>query len=253
MIFDTVKSSFHDLEKLKFSLQIWNEHWYPKICEFLDIDDYEDLKSLQQIIQFHPSNYSEIKLRNMLEEKLVYAIAPGIHLEEDFSEYLENHAKASDILISADGATSFLISQGIIPNFIVTDLDGVIGDQLTAQLKGSIPIVHVHGDNLDAVKANITQISKGSFIISTQTTPLPGSFNFFGFTDGDRIICLSTLMSASKIGLIGFDFGTKIGKYSKISELNKEAKERKLKKFIIAKSIINWCSNTGQDIFLVKK
>ncbi len=253
MIFDTVESSFYELEELKFSLQIWDEYWYPKICEFLNIDDNEDLKALQQIIQSHPSNYSEIKLRNILEEKLVYAIAPGIHLEEDFSEYLEKHAKASDVLISADGATSYVISQGIIPNFIVTDLDGAIGDQLTAQLKGSIPIVHVHGDNLEAVKANITQISKKPFIISTQTTPLPGSFNFFGFTDGDRIICLSTLMSASKIGLIGYDFGTKIGKYSKMSKLNKEAKKRKLKKFTVAKSIINWCSNTGQDIFLVKK
>ena len=165
MIFDTVESSFYELEKLKFSLQIWDEHWYPKICEFLNIDDNEDLKALQEIIQSHPSNYSEIKLRNILEEKLVYAIAPGIHLEENFSEYLEKHAKASDVLISADGATSYVISQGIVPNFIVTDLDGAIGDQLTAQLKGSIPIVHVHGDNLEAVKANIVQISKKSFII----------------------------------------------------------------------------------------
>ena len=158
----------------------------------------------------------------------------------------------SDILISADGATSYLVSKGIIPHFIVTDLDGIIQDQLEAQIKGSVPIVHIHGDNINAINRNIDQISKREFLITTQTLPLPGSFNFFGFTDGDRIVCLSTLMSASTIGLIGFDFGPEIGRYSKANQLNEEARNRKQKKFVIAKSIINWCSNTNQEIFFIK-
>ena len=254
MIFETDESSpFFQLEKLDFSQQIWIEKWYPLICEFLNIDSKEDLNALEEILREYPSNISEEDLFRLIKNKTIYAIAPGVNLEEEFSRYLNNYAKSSDILISADGATSYVISEGKIPNLIVTDLDGTIQDQLGAQIKGSIPIVHIHGDNLTAVSQNIDQISKKEFLITTQTIPLPGSYNFYGFTDGDRIVCLSTLMSASKIGLIGFDFGSEIGKYSKSNQLNEDASKRKQKKFTIAKSIINWCSNTGQEIFLVKE
>jgi uncharacterized Rossmann fold enzyme len=254
MIFETDESSpFFRLEKLSFTQQIWIENWYPLICEFLNIDSKEDLNALEEILQTNPSKISEEDLLKIIKNKAVYAIAPGVYLEEEFSRYLDNYAQSSDILISADGATSYVISKGIIPNLIVTDLDGTIQDQLGAQIKGSIPIVHIHGDNLTTVSQNIDQLSKKEFLITTQTTPLPGSFNFCGFTDGDRIVCLSTLMSASKIGLIGFDFGSEIGKYSKSSQLNEDAIKRKQKKFTIAKSVINWCSNAGQEIFLVKE
>ena len=252
MIFDTSKSPFYELEKLEFSLQIWIEQWYPLICDFLKIDSEEDFEALKNILELHPSNISEDDLLHMIKNRTVYAIAPGMNLEEEFAEYLENYSQPSDILISADGATSYLVSKGVIPHFIVTDLDGIILDQLDAQIKGSVPIIHIHGDNINTVKRNIDQISKGGFLITTQTLPLPGSFNFFGFTDGDRIVCLSTLMSASAIGLIGFDFGSEIGKYSKADQLDEEARKRKQKKFIIAKSIINWCSNTDQKIFFIK-
>ncbi len=252
MIFETHNSPFSKLEIMEFSLQVWVEEWYPLICDFLKIDSKEDLKALKNILEKHPSNISEEHLLHLIKDRIVYAIAPGLNLEDEFTEYLEKYADSSDVLISADGATSYLVAEGIIPDFIVTDLDGTIQDQLDAQKEGSIPIVHIHGDNIGTINENINQISKGEFLITTQTHPLPGSYNFLGFTDGDRIVCLSTLMSASKIGLIGFDFGNEIGKYSKVIQLDEEARNRKLKKFIIAKSIMNWCSNTNQEIFLVK-
>ena len=55
-------------------------------------------------------------------------------------------------------------------------------------------------------------------------------------------------MKAKEIILLGFDFGSEIGKYSKNGSIDEDFKTRKMKKFVIGKSIINWCSNTGQPI-----
>ncbi len=122
-------------------------------------------------------------------------------------------------------------------------------DQILAQKKGSTLLLHVHGDNRNLVEKNIEEISKGNFIITTQSDPIGGTSNFLGFTDGDRAVCLSALMKAKSVTLLGFDFGYKIGKFSK-NILSEEKKERKFKKFTIAKSIINWCANTGLKIYL---
>ena len=88
-------------------------------------------------------------------------------------------------------------------------------------------------------------------MITTQSKPVNGTFNFLGFTDGDRAVCLSSLLKASTATLIGFDFGQTIGKFSKENIFSESMKQRKLKKFTIAKSIINWCAKSGLKIDFV--
>ena len=64
-------------------------------------------------------------------------------------------------------------------------------------------------------------------------------FNFGGFTDGDRAIFLAFYFQAPIIGLIGFDFGKKIGKYSlSHPKIVKDFAKKKLK-FEIAIRLIN--------------
>ncbi|GAH28725.1 unnamed protein product, partial [marine sediment metagenome] len=82
---------------------------------------------------------------------------------------------------------------------IVTDFDGKIADQISALERGSILLVHSHGDNLNTLRKYLPKIVSGSFVITTQVNPLPGSSNFLGFTDGDRAVCLATVMSAKRI------------------------------------------------------
>ena len=53
--------------------------------------------------------------------------------------------------------------------------------------------------------------------------------NFGGFTDGDRCVFLAEYFNASKIVLIGMDFGQEIGKYSKHKVMNRKTKIKKLK------------------------
>ena len=250
MIYNTENSPFKDLESTPFSEKSWLNFWYPKICEFLHLSPEEDLLALESSLTKLSSNFSLNNLVNLLESKRVIAIAPGIHLEKEIDEYLQREKKSRDVLVSADGATSYLLSRDIIPHIIVSDLDGNASDQLEAQKKGSVILLHIHGDNYKKIEPFFKEISARNFLITTQIHPLPNSFNFFGFTDGDRIVCLSTYMKTAEIVLIGYDFGSEIGKFSKNGSLDERFKERKMKKFVIGKSIINWCSNQGQKISL---
>ena len=249
MIYDTKDSPFKEFENMDFSLSIWLEFWYPHICKFLEISSEKDELALKEVLEIVKSNISSEELRNTISKgNRILIIAPGERVEDQFELYLPLINQKDTILISADGATSILLEKGFIPHIIVTDLDGDLNDQFKAQKAGSILLIHIHGDNISTIRSNIDNIRKNNFLFTTQTEPLPGSYNFYGFTDGDRAVCMSTLMKAKEIILSGFDFGTVIGKYSKQYKINEEMRKRKMKKFLIAKSIINWCANTEQKI-----
>ena len=247
MIFETSESPFHILEKLEFSEKAWLQHWYPLICAFLEIIPEEDETALRNIISKCKSNINIEELQEILFEKEAYVFAPGPSLEEQFHS-LDLSSNSDNVLISADGATSFLLAQNIIPDIVVSDLDGQVNEQIIAQKQGSILLVHIHSHNILTVEEVISQLCKGRLVITTQLNPINGSYNFLGFTDGDRGVCLSAWGKAVKTVLVGFDFGDKIGRYSKVKKLTGQQKDRKLKKFVIAKSVINWCTHNGCKI-----
>ncbi len=252
MIFDTKESIFHKYEKHDFTLHNWLTHWYPQICNYLNLDSQMDFISLETILTEYSSNYSDNDLKLKLHDKDIFILAPGIYMEEEFGEYLQHKTSKDKILISIDGATSYAISRDIIPDLIVTDFDGKIEDQISALNQGSILVVHSHGDNLETLRKYLPEIVSGSFMITTQIKPQPGSSNFLGFTDGDRAVCLATMMSAKKIFLLGFDLSSSISSYSKPSPLDSIQRDRKFRKFEIAKSVVNWCVHNGQKIYFYK-
>ncbi|MGA9099465.1 MAG: 6-hydroxymethylpterin diphosphokinase MptE-like protein, partial [Methanotrichaceae archaeon] len=108
------------------------------------------------------------------------------------------------IFIAADGATETLINRSIIPQIIVTDLDGPFYAILQANELGSIIVVHAHGDNIDATLKYVPQLN--NVIGTTQSRPLENIYNFGGFTDGDRCVFLAKHLGASEIKLVGFDY-----------------------------------------------
>ncbi len=252
MIFDTEESPFKEFEKLDFTLITWLNHWYPKVCDFLSIDMSEDALALHDILKRITSSITPYDLLKSIISKgnKIMVFAPGVNLESEFEKHSHHFKDEGCVFIAADGATTYLVEQGFIPHIIVTDMDGNLEKQFEAQASGSILVVHVHGDNKDIILKNLDNFSSSNFLITTQREPLPGSANFFGFTDGDRAVCLATPMTEKEIRLIGFDFGPEIGKYSKNYKLDNNMKQRKLKKFIIAKSVINWCANTGQRFLM---
>ena len=76
------------------------------------------------------------------------------------------------IFIAADGATSVLLKAGVVPEIIVTDLDGCMDDILRANQMGSIVVVHAHGDNQDLLREYVPQLR--NVIGTTQTRPPHG-------------------------------------------------------------------------------
>ncbi len=118
------------------------------------------------------------------------------------------------VTIAADGATSAFIENNMLPDIIVTDLDGYIPDQLEANSKGALVLVHAHGDNIAALNKWVPKF-KGKILGTTQVQPKVHNnvYNFGGFTDGDRAVYLAAHFKAKKINLLGFNF-TEVGKYS---------------------------------------
>jgi len=139
-------------------------------------------------------------LRNAIQGKDILVCGKAPRLKDDIKKI--DFKKF--VVIAADGATSILLNAGITPDIIVTDLDGNMDDEALANEKGAIMVVHAHGDNIDALSAEVPGLKR--IIGTTQSKPLKNVYNFGGFSDGDRSVFLAREMGAKSITLIGFDF-----------------------------------------------
>ncbi len=130
--------------------------------------------------------------------------------------------RISGVVLAADEATSVLATHEIHPDAIVTDLDGLVEDQIRANRKGAIAVVHAHGDNIPAIERWAPRF-EGPTVATTQAEPFEGVHNFGGFTDGDRAVLLAAHFGARSIRLVGFDFTRPNRK-----DVPAEVKQRKL-------------------------
>src|SRR3989449_4743177 len=122
-------------------------------------------------------------LRKIIRGKEVTVAGNGPNLEDEIGE-------ARGVLLTADEATSVALGRGLLPAILVTDLDGVVADQVKANTEGTIAVIHGHGDNGPAVREWAPRFSGGT-VATTQSRPLGGLRNFGGFTDGDRAVFLA--------------------------------------------------------------
>ena len=114
--------------------------------------------------------------------------------------------RQDQVIIAADGATTVLMANRMIPDVIVTDLDGIVGDIISASRKGSFVVVHAHGDNIPAVASVVPSLNRDRVLGTTQSEPFDGIYNFGGFTDGDRCVFLAKAFNAASVTLFGFDY-----------------------------------------------
>ncbi len=152
----------------------------------------------------HPEKSADLGvLRGLIKDRvtLVCGNAPCL------SDELVSVDKCDLTVIAADGATTKLLNKGIVPHIIVTDLDGDIEMELLANKRGSLMVIHAHGDNIDRLKAYVPQFT--GVIGSTQTKPLHNVHNFGGFSDGDRCVYIAKEFGAANISLMGFDLDDK--------------------------------------------
>ena len=109
-------------------------------------------------------------------------------------------------------------------------------------------VVHAHGDNSERI--NLVKYFKNC-IGTTQTKPIGKVNNFGGFTDGDRCVFLADYFKAKKIILLGMDFGTRIGRYSKNKVENRTTKIAKLRR---GKKLLEWLAKKSKsDLYSTTK
>lgn len=108
-------------------------------------------------------------------------------------------------IIAADGAAERCLDAGIVPDVVTTDLDGPVAAEATANARGSLVVVHAHGDNLDEVERWVPEFD-GELAGSWAGPPEPSLVDVGGFTDGDRAGFLAAHLGATRLLLWGFDF-----------------------------------------------
>lgn len=159
--------------------------------------DEEAALLLSDMISENALDITKLKEKIQGKDVLVCGNAPTLYHELDRIDINKY------VIMAADGATSILIEKNIIPDIIVTDLDGYMPDEILANKKGAIMVVHAHGDNMD--KLGMVRELK-NVVPTTQAEPLSNVYNFGGLSDGDRCVFLSHAFNARSIMLIGFYF-----------------------------------------------
>ena len=197
--------------------------------------DTQSAKLLNSLLQ---KKTPSIGIRDLIKDKPVFVIGAGPSLPSCIS-ILKRHKKITKIV--ADGATKAIIENGLRPDIVVTDLDGDIKSLKKAGSKNTIMVVHAHGDNSE--KLHLLKYFKNC-VGTTQTKPIGKIHNFGGFTDGDRCVFLANHFQAKKIILLGMDFGTRIGKYSKTRVLNRTIKIKKLRR---GKKLLEWLAKKSES------
>ena len=215
------------------------DYWYPLIMDdfgFSRVDDELSAKILNdEIRKIGKFDINHVHVNNQC---IIFGAGPSIKKHIGYIKehvFIENYT-----LIAADGATTALIEEGIIPDFIVTDLDGKIGSIIEANKRGSVLHVHAHGDNIDKIEKYLPKLDK--IIPTCQSNPFDLLENYGGFTDGDRAAHIAVYsLKMTKIILAGMDFGDIITNYSRpeIGVKLKQADEIKKKKLFYAKILIN--------------
>ncbi len=193
------------------------DEWEPLYTEILadfGFDRSEDEKSariLSDLLGDHAGRLQDLEDIISGRDVSVCGNAPSLGADIGSIESTESLKPVEQIrqnraIIAADGATTVLLKNRMVPDVIVTDLDGIIDDIISASKKGSFVVVHAHGDNIPAVRSVVPRLERARVLGTTQSKPFDNIHNFGGFSDGDRCVFLAKAFHARSIALFGFDY-----------------------------------------------
>lgn len=174
---------------------------YLQICEDFGFTPDSDSMSVRMLKAVTPNLdlCDEDAIVPLIGETVtVVGDSPG--LEEDIARH-----PPEGCVIASGSSVLRLLRQNIVPQIVVTDLDGNINAQLEASSEGAVTLILAHGDNMDLVR-QFAPLFTGPVVLTTQGRPENTVFDFGGFTDGDRAVCLAREFGARRILLLGFDF-----------------------------------------------
>ena len=218
---------------------------YRSILKELSYSEKKDKESAIILDSILKKNNNNQKITKLIQGKTVFVIGSGPSLSFAIPK-LKKFKKS--IKIAADSSLKPLLENGIVPDIIVTDLDGDEDAIKKLSKKKSIFVIHAHGDNIKKLQM-VKEIK--NCIGTTQTTPFNKIQNFGGFTDGDRGVFLASHFEAKKIILFGMDFGKQIGKFSNTKKSDRDTKLKKLK---IGEELLIWLSTiTKSELFTTSR
>ncbi len=116
-------------------------------------------------------------------------------------------ARSADQCIAVSGAAKVLTDHGIEPDLVVTDLDGTPGTAEQLSKEGVPVAIHGHGDNIETLRSLVPGFDLEHVLGTTQVEPVPGVYNFGGFTDGDRAAFLADQFGAASLRFPGWELG----------------------------------------------
>jgi len=221
--------------------QILDDFGFSKKMDEESADLLNDILKKQGSIKFE--NLLDNLPNKKIATKTFIVFGAGPSLKSNIKHIRENLDINNYILIAADGATTALLEEKIVPNIVVTDLDGKLEDLLLANDLKSFFVIHAHGNNADEIVKYTPKFKK--VLGTTQSKPVANLYNFGGFTDGDRAVFLATALGAKKILLAGMDFGKYVTSYSRPDmdveiDIADEIKQKKLK---YAEQLVDWIKN----------
>jgi uncharacterized Rossmann fold enzyme len=181
--------------RIKMRFEDW-EPYYQEICEYFSFDRKRDEEAACLLASLLPFDGLPF-LVSLCKGKIVTVCgnAPCLRRETDM---------VSGNIFAADAATEVLVSQGIRPDAVFTDLDGATDTFLELNRTGAVMVVHAHGDNIPLLRYWVPRF-EGPVVATTQSVPFNGIHNFGGFTDGDRAVFAAQALGAERIRIIGFD------------------------------------------------
>lgn len=220
--------------------------WYEDILDdfgFLQEDDEASANALDELLSRQGCLTLEDlrdKVTNCRDTKKYIVFGAGPSLKDSVIRLKEEYDLNDYILISADGATTALMEERIVPDIVATDLDGNLDDILAANTRDAAMVVHGHGNNLESVLKYVPYLD--NVLGTTQSRPHGNLYNFGGFTDGDRAIFLAVALGAEEILLAGMDFGDIVTQYSRPNneKFLQKADDIKRKKLQYAEKLTKW-------------
>ena len=222
------------------------KEWWPRYGAIVEQFGY-DMKTDQEAADLLSGYIKNVAMplevaQKRVEGKNILVCGAGPSIQDNLVAIKDYGLLDDTVVFAADGATTACMENEIIPDFILTDLDGRMEDIVVAQKQGAIVVIHAHGDNIPALNLWVTRLLEGRAMMgSTQIRPRPDVHNLGGFTDGDRCVFWAEGLRAAKIALAGMDLGNMIGRYSKPEMTQDEmASPLKRQKLMVAKELLAW-------------
>lgn len=218
--------------------------WYQKILKDFGFSQDDDEKSAELLNNLLNAQGGLSPGDILVKEKaIIFGAGPSLkgnihQLQEQ--EQLHQLKLDEFTIIAADGATTALLEEGVVPDVVVTDLDGKMENLYQAQVEGAVLVVHAHGDNQEKLKKHVPCLDK--VLGTTQSQPVGMVHNWGGFTDGDRAVFLAVELGVRIIILAGMDFGKNTTRYSRPDMASEVAAADEIKqlKLQYAKKLVEW-------------